>query len=578
MANAYAVIVVFLISFFNLIAILNPSSIYTWKTNGVDPYVPPFVPSGYKDDSDIDLLSSRRMLVLPKTKAPVDSDYLKNEINNTVWFAGMTRDASVIKNDIFLHMIKLNCIANVSVHILTTLGIADCMEKYNKIRNGVYRKKKCARFDVELEPDEASLISNRVERIAYLRDYQREKLRKSFGAALGKDDIIIIADIDLYSLPSVSQVVRESNHIAKFHKHDALCAAGIMHRPFGYYDTFATVLLPDTFVYPVQGRLSGAYYSGENTSLVRSKDVYGEFTQWDLLEYFEKGGIISDDVSSHQNRKKQQKSFFGTTQEDMIVPVKSCFGGLTIYSATKWFNPHCHYNMNITALSRYANKNDERPCEHVVFHDCLIKNDPSTSIAVHSFLRTSWNSPNQFGSRLAAGPIDFALVTHFKRKNRGDRLANGKFILRINEKGELVVESWDNEASSKIFWKANSYTGEDIKSWTHMVLIVKDDGEVLLVKLVPNSFHAHPNETFPESFQSIYSHLLKNEGLHLCDKNRDICPLVVWSSGNRGPRGDHYSYALVIGDDGTLKVLEEHSDRTLWSNEISNGGRSLKKW
>jgi hypothetical protein len=60
------------------------------------------------------------------------------------------------------------------------------------------------------------------------------------------------------------------------------------------------------------------------------------------------------------------------------VPVKSCFGGLTIYSAKALLEPSCRYHPpsvgdDADRLLKYANIDDKRPCEHVVYHDCLYR-------------------------------------------------------------------------------------------------------------------------------------------------------------------------------------------------------------
>ena len=80
--------------------------------------------------------------------------------------------------------------------------------------------------------------------------------------------------------------------------------------------------------------------------------------------------------------KAKEQSEHGT------VDARSCFGGMTIYRASAWFEPRCSYTHGIgvdariggsdssttsTGLMRYASEADGRPCEHVVFHDCLIR-------------------------------------------------------------------------------------------------------------------------------------------------------------------------------------------------------------
>eukprot|EP00591_Stephanopyxis_turris_P010378 CAMPEP_0195521706 /NCGR_PEP_ID=MMETSP0794_2-20130614/19203_1 /TAXON_ID=515487 /ORGANISM="Stephanopyxis turris, Strain CCMP 815" /LENGTH=439 /DNA_ID=CAMNT_0040651315 /DNA_START=499 /DNA_END=1818 /DNA_ORIENTATION=+ len=424
--------------------------------------------------------------------------------------------------------------------------------------------KDCAQFEVVLEPDHATSITNRVERIAYLRDYQRELLRVKYED-IQENDAIIIADLDLFALPNVNQLVRETNHMIKNKQHDALCSAGVMYRPFGYYDIFATVLFSDTFTYPIKGRLSGKHYPEEDTSFVRTKDVFGVFTQSDLLEYFETGrhpSTKSVPTTTFVERSVQREGN-DSIHDNVAVPVRSCFGGLTIYSAPKWFDTRCNYNMNITSMMRYANKNDGRPCEHVVFHNCLITQDPSTSIAVHPFMKSKWNSPDQFDNRLVPGPVDHSLVTHARRRDAGDQLVNGNHTLRINEHETLVLEVW-NDTKSEVLWSAKPTIGQEIDTWTHMVLMLKKNGKLLLIKTVPNIFYPFLEST---NRKGIHPKRRNETGYFLCDEQREICPLSVWSSAIEGPVGDAFSYALVLGDDGKLKIIDENSDNVLWTNE-----------
>ena len=76
---------------------------------------------------------------------------------------------------------------------------------------------------------------------------------------------------------------------------------------------------------------------------------------------------------------------------------------MSIYKAKTYFNSNCKYeldrdiirsvelNRNDTkSLMRYASKKEERPCEHVVFHDCLQKHDDHFDIAINPKLLAYW--------------------------------------------------------------------------------------------------------------------------------------------------------------------------------------------
>jgi hypothetical protein len=159
---------------------------------------------------------------------------------------------------------------------------------------------------------------------------------------------------------------------------DVLCSAGKMLHPYGYYDTFATVLLPDTFVYPVGGRPVMTARPEEDASLI----IGPNFSAEALMDWFHKEGGV----------------------DARPVPVKSCFGGLAIYRASKWLDQRCSYKDQFPEVNaKYANKYDNAPCEHVVMHNCLHAVDPAVVVAVQPDMHTIWHT--------SAGP-QYALSNH----------------------------------------------------------------------------------------------------------------------------------------------------------------------
>jgi len=203
---------------------------------------------------------------------------------------------------------------------------------------------------------------------------------------------------------------------------NAICAAGItmnlgqnsnskaIPEPW-YYDTFATVFLPDTFSHPIKRRLVPHLYHGEDPQLVRSNNQRGNFTQGDIFRYFQAQGLKKN-VS--MSRSEGVSDGLGCTR------VKSCFGGMALYRAANYFEQYCTYQLqesirdqlehwhdsdNIDSdyvrgkvtvnasksIIRYANNKERRPCEHVVFHDCLMKvTSGQFEIAVNPALKTFW--------------------------------------------------------------------------------------------------------------------------------------------------------------------------------------------
>ena len=79
---------------------------------------------------------------------------------------------------------------------------------------------------------------------------------------------------------------------------------------------------------------------------------------------------------------------------DNIIPqeVRSCFGGLTVYAGSAYFEPTCRYQD--AALAEVYNPADwhttiRAPCEHVVLHLCLSQRTPFR-IAVAPDMMTFW--------------------------------------------------------------------------------------------------------------------------------------------------------------------------------------------
>jgi len=119
------------------------------------------------------------------------------------------------------------------------------------------------------------------------------------------------------------------------------------------------------------------------------------------------------------------------SNNDGTVAVRSCFGGLAAYRAVTYFSKECRYRLgdglgkgvvidkiveddegaevvigsrsNVTSseeeerLMGYANSKERRPCEHVVFHDCLMRkvHHRNTSIAIDPRLILYWTKDEE---------------------------------------------------------------------------------------------------------------------------------------------------------------------------------------
>ena len=370
-----------------------------------------------------------------------DDDHLhESSAPPQIYAIGLVRDMAEIQPDVLRWLAEVNCNHGVGLHIVAGGGAdgdaktrSDSLHHYRSrivdeqsriptkepaaekrqndnahTNDNKQRELFAGCAPVHIVTEDSDLIygpnksrpTNRIERIAALRDFQRELLRTKYagdsqGNANGyantmNDGAVIVIDLDLAVLPPPQRVmevtqklsfsdngaVGSNNDNTPSFPFDAICAAGVTaasKRELWYYDTYATVLWPDTYLHPLQRRLIKAHYAGEDPALVRSDDRNGNWTQGDIMRYLQ--------------TKAQQQSEHGT------VDARSCFGGMTIYRASAWFEPACSYTHGIgvdagirselssdaneaaatTGLMRYASEADGRPCEHVVFHDCLIR-------------------------------------------------------------------------------------------------------------------------------------------------------------------------------------------------------------
>ena len=318
------------------------------------------------------------------------------ESNTTVdWLAGIILDTRTVQPHIWSSIIQLNCLYNVGIHIITKENIQEGIKNRDELYSSFQYDRGCAPFifydEQNLELNQNRTKNNRIDRISSLRDAQRVLLSRE--SKVKDNSVVIIADLDLYKLPSPQMIFDQIQLLKdKAYPFDAICGIGsTMNQirksqtndepkwvPF-YYDTYALVFLPDTFSHPLSRRLIPHYYPGEDPRLVRSNNqIHGNFTQADIWRYFVEKG-------------KQHPT--GN------VPVKSCFGGLTIFRSKVYFDKGCHYKLNETiiyehksdqaSLMRYANNKEERPCEHVVFNDCL-KQKKSFHLAVNPRLVSLW--------------------------------------------------------------------------------------------------------------------------------------------------------------------------------------------
>lgn len=337
-----------------------------------------------------------------------------NYKTSNIWLAGIILNIHMIKKQVWDVMMELNCQHGIGIYIITkeTSSIDEGYRKRDEFLKSILSDSRvdnsCGPFI--LHPEDETLfqnqnMNNRINKISTLRDYQRDTLKEKFSFDNNmqhkKNGIVILVDLDLLHLPSASDIWDQAQLLLSQHQiypHDSICALGtrLMAKkkkkrkrtvPW-YYDTYATVFWPDTFAHPLGRRLIPTYYTGEDPKLVRSNDQKrGNFTQAHMWNYFKAKG---------------------ETTETGNVQVRSCFGGLAMYRSRAFFEPKCRYKVDESIVNqytrgggndigksektimRYASSKEKRPCEHVVFHDCLVENYSGFNIALNPRLETIW--------------------------------------------------------------------------------------------------------------------------------------------------------------------------------------------
>lgn len=263
---------------------------------------------------------------------------------------------------------------NLTMSRMTNTGEINLLPK--KIRNDTPNN--------PLDPD------NRIAIIKRVREYQRQMIRNTVsnpGRILSKRNdssfpVIAVLDLDMFAYPRLFQIIQTSemyiipsdnlgqtNHV-KFH---AVCANGLQRsrywesRPHrNYYDTFSTVLLPNTWLHLESKRsIPRGGLEGENITLAK-------MSQQEALNWFLREG------------KKHHSGIFEP------VPVRSCFGGLALYGAYVWLHEDCRYDLYNKELDVYRGKQEQHTCEHIVLHECL-RRKLSFRIAVQPDLLTLWH-------------------------------------------------------------------------------------------------------------------------------------------------------------------------------------------
>eukprot|EP00040_Diaphanoeca_grandis_P015685 m.80325 g.80325 ORF g.80325 m.80325 type:complete len:419 (-) comp25304_c0_seq2:45-1301(-) len=288
----------------------------------------------------------------------------------------------------WLHQISCSDFVHVDVHIMTTKQKAVRLPKGKwKMSNEWTQKgadihKPC---NMHLYEDDLPMneTEGRVSRISKLRDRLRSKVHNIYKQK-STDDLsqiaVVVADLDLVDLANpffvreaASRVTEQSNAGP-----DVVCSNGKDTNPqhLTYYDTFSTILSPNTFVYPVANRKHQQVFEGEMESQIIHAPLPGQPTE-EILNLFTR-----DDLTN-------------LFESDSITPVRSCFGGLAVYKYSTYFASDCSYGQDKDKYNvdeRYSNSytpgigEESAACEHVILHECLRHNHGLTAVVARDLV------------------------------------------------------------------------------------------------------------------------------------------------------------------------------------------------
>ncbi len=315
--------------------------------------------------------------------------------NENFVIAGLVYDGSSI-SDSSLHMLTaMSCLHNIRSHLIVAQNIDETRSKIYGLMESEYPDQHCATIAVDGEP--GGLMLGRIHRIQQLRSMQRSKIQEylDYVEDLNAATVVNI-DFDLAEIPSYEDIMKHAKGITDYsYEVDAVCANGVednFEHTRSYFDTFATVLLPSTFVYPLKLREFDEPWPEEDPKFIVNPDgKEGSFSASSLFSWLEDEG-----------RKR------GTKTAMKPVPVRSCFGGLTIYRASKYLDPRCDFNSETHSLenAKYKNIDDKEPNEHIVWNLCMARADPDFTIGIQPDLITIHSSKDtvfQYGDFARTG-------------------------------------------------------------------------------------------------------------------------------------------------------------------------------
>lgn len=137
----------------------------------------------------------------------------------------------------------------------------------------------------------------------------------------------------------------------------------------------------------------------------------------------------------------------------------------------------------------YANEEDGRPCEHVVFHHCLHSFNKSTVVTIQPSMNVFWDKPQLPKNYMVSGGVishgllghDGIVISAAHPDMKRGVLQNGNFTFFIEQcSGSLLIIEQSGNSSS-IIWKKKLLNLRN-ELWEYLFLTLQHDGELVLTK------------------------------------------------------------------------------------------------
>lgn len=193
------------------------------------------------------------------------------------------------------------------------------------------------RVHLILEPKEKP--KSRIDRLASFRNV----LRKTVAQSIVDYDTVLVADLDMYRLPTAAQLADsiERLHDNTNNPYDFLCANGfeVMAGIPQPYDLYAMVEADGRFRFGSEGLTAYWYATAQQPRLYQN--------------------IVHNDSAGDDT----------ATTGGQYYPVQSCFSGLALYKSALYFDTRCSYTEQPVPLEEFAING--KVCEHVVLHQCM---------------------------------------------------------------------------------------------------------------------------------------------------------------------------------------------------------------